>query len=72
MGITPDGPVVNMPLTISNNNLILEKEIKLLQEKNENNEYIIRSKLQERDDSISALSDQVMQLMNEIQDLKNK
>ena len=40
-------------LTLSkNNNKILEKEIKNLQEKNENNEYIIKSKLQERDDAI--------------------
>ena len=58
-------------LTISkNNNTILEKEIKELQEKNENNEYLIKSKLQERDDAITALSDQVMELMKEINDLK--
>ena len=58
-------------LTISkNNNMILEKEIKELQEKNENNEYLIKSKLQERDDAITALSDQVMELIKEINDLK--
>ena len=58
-------------LTISkNNNIILEKEIKELQEKNENNEYIIKSKLQERDDAISSLSDQVMQLMKKLNDLE--
>ena len=41
-------------LTINknNNNTILEKEVKELKEKNENNEYIIQSKLQERDDAI--------------------
>ena len=66
---TPDGPVANIPLTISNNNLILGKEIKLLQEKNENNEYLIKSKLQERDDAITSLSDQVLQLMKEVKEL---
>ena len=50
--------------------MILEKEIKELKEKNENNEYLIKSKLQERDDAITALSDQVMELIKEINDLK--
>ncbi len=31
---------------------------------------IIRSRLQEKDDALSALSDQVMKLMDEIQELK--
>jgi hypothetical protein len=56
----------------NNNNTILEKEVKELKEKNENNEYLIQSKLQERDDAIVNLSDQVMKLMNEINELKNK
>jgi len=61
-------------LTINknNNNTILEKEVKELKVKNENNEYLIQSKLQERDDAIVNLSDQVMKLMNEINELKNK
>ena len=52
-------------LTINKNtnNIILEKEVKELKEKNENNDYLIKSKLQERDDAITALSDQVMELM---------
>jgi hypothetical protein len=50
----------------------LEKEIDDLREKNENNEYIIRSKLQEKDDDLIALSDQVMKLMEEVQQLKSK
>ena len=59
-------------LTINknNNNAIIEKEIKELKEKNENNEYIIKSKIQERDDAIVNLSDQVMKLMNEINEIK--
>ena len=61
-------------LTINknNNNTILEKEVKELKVKNENNEYLIQSKLQERDDAIVNLSDQIMKLMNEINELKNK
>ena len=50
--------------------LSIEKEVKELKVKNENNEYLIQSKLQERDDAIVNLSDQVMKLMNEMNDLK--
>ncbi|MGD1838587.1 MAG: hypothetical protein ACPKPY_11095 [Nitrososphaeraceae archaeon] len=58
-------------LTIYNDsNPILEKEVKELKERNENNEYIIKSKLQERDDAIKVLSDQIMKLMNDIDELK--
>jgi hypothetical protein len=56
----------------NNNTTIIEKEIKQLKEKNENNEYIIQSKLQERDDAITALSDQVMFLIEEINKVKNQ
>lgn len=60
-------------LTISKNyNDIVEKEIKELREKNENSEYLINSKLQERDDAINALSDQVMNLLQEINKIKQK
>lgn len=52
------------------NNKNLENKIKVLNERNENNEYIIRSRLEEKDDALSALSDQVMKLMDEIQELK--
>jgi hypothetical protein len=59
-------------LTIyKNNNTILEKEVKELKVKNENSEYIIRSKLQERDDAITALSDQLVTLMEEVRELKS-
>ncbi len=49
----------------------LEKEIDVLREKNENNEHIIKSKLKEKDDALVTLSDQVMLLMREIQELKS-
>lgn len=53
-----------------NNNKHLEKEIDELREKNENNEHIIKSKLQEKDDAVILLSDQVMKLMEEVQQIK--
>jgi len=52
------------------NILSLESEIDKLKERNENNEHFIRSKLQERDDSIVALSDQVMKLIKEVEELR--
>jgi hypothetical protein len=55
-------------LTVNkNDSSILEKEIYELREKNENNEHIIKSKLQEKDDALISLSDQVMKLMEEVQ-----
>jgi hypothetical protein len=51
-------------------NTLIEKEIEELREKNENNEYIIRSRLQEKDDAYITLSDQVMKLMEEVKQLK--
>ena len=60
-------------LTIQkNNDKIFKKEIDELREKNENNEYIIKSKLQEKDAALVALSDQVMILMSEVQNMKNE
>lgn len=64
--------VDSLTLYNTNNNEKLEKEIDELREKNENNEHIIRSKLQEKDAALIALSDQVMILMREVQDMKNK
>jgi hypothetical protein len=55
-----------------NNDKIFEKEINDLREKNDNNEHIIKSKLQEKDAALVALSDQVMILMREVQGMKNK
>ncbi|MDQ4074331.1 MAG: hypothetical protein M3162_08535 [Thermoproteota archaeon] len=54
----------------NNNNKHLEKKIEELEEKNSNNEYFIKAKLQEKDDAVTILSDQVMKLMEEIQMLK--
>ncbi|MDF0681668.1 MAG: hypothetical protein P0116_11970 [Candidatus Nitrosocosmicus sp.] len=54
----------------SDNNELIQKELEGLREKNENNEYLINSKLQERDDAIKVLSDQVLELMTEVKNLK--
>jgi hypothetical protein len=62
--------VDSLTLNKINNNEKLEKEIDELREKNENNEYVIKSKLQEKDDALITLSDQVMKLMEEVQQLK--
>lgn len=62
--------VDSLTINKSNDNKHLEEEVKDLREKNENNEYMINSKLKERDDAINSLSDQVMALMKEIQWLK--
>ncbi len=56
-------------LTISEENK-LSKKVKELKEKQDDSEYLIKSKLQEKDDAVTILSDQVMKLMEEIQLLK--
>jgi hypothetical protein len=72
-------------LTINEENR-LSKQIKELQEKNQDNEYIIKGKLQEkedqiksligtqkiRDEAVSLLSDQVSTLIEEITFLKKQ
>lgn len=54
----------------SNKNKELEHKVQELSNMNENNEYLIKAKLQEKDDALSALSDQVMKLMAEMKELK--
>jgi hypothetical protein len=56
--------------TSLNNDKNLKREIDELREKNESNDYIIKSKLQEKDNAYVALSDQVMRLMEEVQQLR--
>jgi hypothetical protein len=49
----------------------IQQELDDLRTKNENNEYLINSKLQQRDDAYITLSDQLMKLMEEVKLLKN-
>ena len=59
-------------LTINGENLVLQKQIQELAEKTKDNDYLLRAKLLEKDDALTNLSDQVMKLMAEVQELKNK
>ena len=59
-------------LTINGNKFILQKQVEELTEKTKDNEYIIKAKLQEKDDALVTLSDQVMKLMVEVQELKKQ
>jgi predicted transcriptional regulator len=56
-------------LTISNNNLILQKEVAELQQKSENNEYVIRGKLQEKDEEIKTIKEQFNNMQSQLQGL---
>jgi hypothetical protein len=58
-------------LTINGDNLILQKQVEELTEKTNNNDYLLKTKLQEKDDALVTLSDQVMKLMVEVQELKS-
>jgi hypothetical protein len=57
-------------LTINGDNLILQKQVEELTEKTNNNDYLLKAKLQEKDDALVTLSDQVMKLMIEVEKLK--
>ncbi len=73
-------------LTISDNNIILNKHLQKVEEKNKENEIAINGKLQEKGkeleqlrqqeiinkDAITLLSDQIAVLMTKITHLKNK
>jgi len=56
-------------LTINNTELTLEKEVKELSEKNKQNEYIIKGKLQEKDEQLISLSSRLESMDIEIQNL---
>lgn len=58
-------------LTINEENR-LSKEVDVLKKKNQEKDHVIEIKLQERDDAITALSDQVLKLIQEIDKLKEK
>jgi hypothetical protein len=73
-------------LTINNDKLTLQKQVAELTEKSKQENYIIKGKLSEKEneiqmlsqrdsvntDAISTLSDQVMKLMVEVQELKKQ
>ena len=59
-------------LTINGNSSILQKQVEELAERTNNNDHLLKAKLQEKDDALTTLSDQVMKLMAEVQELKQK
>lgn len=56
--------------TTATKEIEFENRIKELSDRNENNEYMIKAKLQEKDDALTALSDKVIKLMAEVAELK--
>ena len=60
--------VDNLAVNMESSNL--RKQIDDLTSKTQINEYTIKAKLQEKDDALVTLSDQVMKLMAEVQELK--
>jgi hypothetical protein len=59
-------------LTINGEHVVLQKQIRELTEKTINNDYLLNAKLHEKDDALATLSDQVMKLMVEVQQLKQR
>lgn len=59
-------------LTIYDNTTILQKQVEELAERTTSNDYLLKAKLQEKDDALVTLSDQVMKLMAEVQELKEQ
>ena len=59
-------------LTINGNSPILQKQVEELAERTNNNDHLLRTKLQEKDEALITLSDQVMKLMDDVQELKKQ
>jgi hypothetical protein len=58
-------------LTISNDNVILQKEVAELQQKSKDNEYVIRGKLQEKDEEMKTMKEQVNTMQSQLQTLES-
>jgi flagellar capping protein FliD len=56
-------------LTIDNDSAALQKEVAELQQKSKDNEYIIRGKLQEKDEEMKSMKQQVDSMQSQIQSL---
>jgi len=59
-------------LSIEAQKIMLQKQVEELTQKTNNNDYLLKAKLQEKDDAVMTLSDQVMKLMQEVQELKEQ
>jgi GTPase involved in cell partitioning and DNA repair len=56
-------------LTICNDGAVLQKEVEELQQKSKDNEYIIRGKLQEKDEEMKSMKQQLDTMQSQIQSL---
>ena len=56
-------------LTIDSDSILLNNQIKKLEDRNEENEYIIKGKLQEKDEQIKSLTDQFSSMKNMLESL---
>ena len=56
-------------LTINSESIVLNKHIRKLEEKNKENEYVIKGKLHERDEEIKSLTDQFSSMKNMLEGL---
>lgn len=54
-------------LTVSNDSISLKKQVGELQQKSKDNEYIIRGKMQERDEEMRSLSAQLHLMQSQMQ-----
>jgi integrase len=54
-------------LTIEKDEMVLQKQVEQLREKGKDSEYIIKAKLQEKDDQIKIMQDQFVQLQSQVQ-----
>ena len=56
-------------LTVNSDNTVLEKQVVELKEKTKDNEYIIKAKLQEKEEQIKTISDQFSEMQHQVQSL---
>jgi hypothetical protein len=56
-------------LTINSDKVVLQKQVAELKEKSKDNEYIIKAKLQEKDEQIKTITEQFSQMQSQMQSL---
>jgi hypothetical protein len=54
-------------LTIDSDKSKLEKQVKELKEKSKDNDYLIKAKLQQKDEQIKIIGDQLSEMKNQMQ-----
>ena len=54
-------------LAINGDQTALQKQVKALKERNEDSEYLVKAKLQEKDDQFRTMQDQFIQLQSQVQ-----